>query len=168
MSVLLLDRGGGKQMKDWGTTHLDVMNQVENLHYEQKDAGNILVILSGGMDSATCLAVAKEINKRKGGLVEGITFDYGQQHDKEIICAREIGWEMQCEIHTIDLNGLAKNFKTALKKDSDIEIPDGATEGIPDTYVPFRNSIMIAIAAGYAQSWGFDTIFYGALVLQLS
>ena len=71
-------------MKDWGTTHLDVMNQVENLHYEQKDAGNILVILSGGMDSATCLAVAKEINKRKGGLVEGITFDYGQQHDKEI------------------------------------------------------------------------------------
>ena len=152
-------------MIDWGETALSVMSRIDD--FKHKEPKNILVILSGGMDSATCLAIAKEVTMH-GGKVEGITFDYGQQHDKEIICAREIGWEMQADVHTIDLHDLASNFKTALKKDSDIEIPDGVVEGVPDTYVPFRNSIMIAVAAGYAQSWGFDTIFYGANIIDYS
>ena len=69
-------------MIDWGETALDVMNHIDDLQH--KEPKNILVILSGGMDSATCLAIAKEVAMR-GGKVEGITFDYGQQHDKEII-----------------------------------------------------------------------------------
>ena len=149
-------------MNDWGTTAVDVMNHVDSMYPR-----NILVILSGGMDSATCLAIAKKIAK-KDGKVEGITFDYGQQHDKEIICAREIGWEMEAEVTTIHFNDLAGHFKTALKKDSDLEIPDGVVEGVPDTYVPFRNSIMISVAAGYAQSWGFSHIFYGANIIDYS
>ena len=153
-------------MIDWGTTSIDVLHKVERL--QQGEPKNILVILSGGMDSATCLAVAKEINSHNHKKVEGLTFNYGQQHDKEIIQARELGWELEADVHTIDLNGLADNFKTALSKNSDLEIPEGATEGVPDTYVPFRNSIMIAIAAGYAQSWGFDTIFYGANIIDYS
>ena len=144
---------------EWGKSTSEVMSTARKLNLSKT-----LVIISGGMDSATCLGLAKSCSKEVGC----ITFDYGQTHSKEIICAREVGWEYQADVKTIDLNNLASNFVTALSKDSDIEIPDGATSDVPPTYVPFRNTIMLAIAAGYAQSWGYTDIFYGANIIDYS
>ena len=149
-------------MIEWGKDYEEVLERTNKV---SKDYGNILVILSGGMDSATCLAIANRIHPEK---VTALTFDYGQIHTKELISARELGWHYDIDVRTINLNGLASNFKTALAKDSDIEIPDHASAGIPATYVPFRNTIMLSIALGYAESWGYRHIFYGANIIDYS
>ncbi len=149
-------------MIKWGENYEEVMEYIEAT---TDNYGDILVILSGGMDSATCLAIANRLRPDK---VTALTFDYGQPHDKEIIKARELGWHYKTDVRTIDLNGLADNFKTALKKDSDIGIPDHAIDGIPPTYVPFRNTIMLSIALGYAESWGYQHIFFGANIIDYS
>jgi 7-cyano-7-deazaguanine synthase len=126
---------------------------------------NTLVILSGGMDSATCLALVKYMKPEK---VHAITFDYGQKHNNETNQALDIAARFDIGCTVIDLNNLADHFNTALGKNSDLEIPEEHTEGIPNTYVPFRNTIMLSIAAGYAQSWGYEQIVYGANVIDYS
>jgi len=125
-----------------------------------------VVIISGGMDSAVCLALAKYINPSK---LIGLTFNYGQLHERETSSAKQLGWHYETDIRTIDISKLADNFRTALKKDSDIAVPDHAVEGtIPPTYVPFRNSIFLTIAMGYAESWGYQKVFYGANAVDYS
>ena len=149
-------------MYNWGDTAEKVHGTIEDNRGEFE---KVLVILSGGMDSATCLAAAAACSNDVPG---AITFDYGQTHTKENVCAREIGFHFDTDVKTINLNNLAGNFKTALSKDSNIEIPEGATEDVPPTYVPFRNTIMLSIAAGYAESWGYTDIFYGANIVDYS
>lgn len=149
-------------MIEWGKNHEEILEYIKE---HKNNYGNILIILSGGMDSATCLAIAKQLKPEK---VTAITFDYGQLHNKEIIKARELGWHYDVNVRTINLNNLADNFRTALKKDSDIAIPDHAQTGIPSTYVPFRNTIMLSIALGYAESWDYKHIFYGANIIDYS
>jgi 7-cyano-7-deazaguanine synthase len=127
---------------------------------------NTLVILSGGMDSATCLALAKYMKPEKLG---AITFNYGQQHSREVQDAMNVANEFDVGCEIIELNNLAQHFNTALKKDSDVKIPELHEEGtVPATYVPFRNTIMLSIAAGYAQSWGYSQIVYGANIIDYS
>jgi len=152
-------------MLDWGHDAEDVYATLKSLKRD-KENNNILVVLSGGMDSAVCLGLADYLKPEKIGC---ISFDYGQPHDKEIIKARELGWHYQCDVRTINLHGLADNFRTALKKNSDIAIPDHSKAGvIPATYVPFRNAIFLGIALGYAQSWGYDKVYYGANAVDYS
>jgi len=166
-------------MDSWGKTANKVMttgiNFISNRfwpdtggvqHLFSKETDNCLVVLSGGMDSATCLGLAKKIFTK----VECITFNYGQQHTIEITKAIELANYYNTPCKVINLNGLADNFNTALKKDSDLEIPETATgKGIvPPTYVPFRNTIMLSIALGYAESWGFNFVMYGANIVDYS
>lgn len=146
----------------WGKTVKAVWDKVQE--YKGGHRPSTLVILSGGMDSATCLALAKETCDK----VHAITFNYGQKHDNETIQAQEIANHFDIGCTVIELPGLADHFDTSLSKNSDKEIPEGHTEGVPNTYVPFRNTIMLSIAAGYAQSWGYSRIFYGANIIDYS
>jgi len=148
----------------WGSNLKAVWDRA-NLHR----SGNmqpVLVVLSGGMDSTTCLALAKYANV--GGKVGAITFDYGQKHSNETEQAVQIAkhFDVNCEV--ISLPGLADHFVTSLSKNSNQEIPDDHAGGIPNTYVPFRNTIMLSIAAGFAQSFNYNTIFYGANIIDYS
>ncbi len=154
-------------MINWGHDEEDVYKTLYGMKTD-KESVNTLVVISGGMDSAVCLAIADYL-KTPETTIGCITFDYGQPHDKEIIFARELGWHYNADVKTINLHGLADNFKTALSKGSDIEIPDHSKSGvIPATYVPFRNSIFLTIAFGYAESWGYDRIIYGANAVDYS
>jgi 7-cyano-7-deazaguanine synthase len=122
-----------------------------------------LVILSGGMDSATLLPYALS----KHDKVHAITFDYGQKHDIEIKYAIKLIKHYNIS-HTIVKLNYASLLNTALNKKNDLEIPEKHESGIPATYVPFRNTTMLSISAGFAESWNFDTIYYGANAVDYS
>lgn len=149
-------------MEIWGK---DVRAVREYANRVRQNPPNILVILSGGMDSATTLALAHDLKPDK---LHAITFNYGQKHSNETIQAQDIANHFDVGCTVIDLNGLANNFDTSLAEFSDKEIPEDHKDGVPNTYVPFRNTIMLSIAAGYAQSWGYQTIMYGANVIDYS
>ncbi len=119
-----------------------------------------LVIFSGGIDSTTCLYWARK-NFRE---VYAITFDYGQRHRIEVefakITARKAGVK-EHKIFRIDLRQIGGSALT-----DDIEVPERPEEeieagGIPATYVPFRNGILISIAAAYAETKGIQHIVGG-------
>jgi 7-cyano-7-deazaguanine synthase len=151
-------------MINWGK-HVKAVWEKAELH-RSGNMPSILVVLSGGMDSATCLGLAKHASV--GGKIHAITFEYGQKHSNETEHALKIAKHFDIGCTVINLPGLADNFKTSLSKTSNQEIPDSHAGGVPNTYVPFRNTIMLSIAAGYAQSWGYNTIFYGANIVDYS
>lgn len=119
----------------------------------------VLVVLSGGMDSTVALAWAK-----LGHLVIGaINFHYGSKHNgNELIASAQIARHYAVPIKHVDLPFIDKLFKSDLLK-SGGDIPEGhyADESMKRTVVPFRNGIMLAIAAGYAESIGADAIVLG-------
>ena len=123
-----------------------------------------LIILSGGMDSTVCLAQALE----KYNSVETVTFDYGQTHSKEIQCAKKIAEYYKVKHHTINLGNLTDYFRTSLGKNSELEIPTESTDTIPNTYVPMRNTIMLSIATGIAESNDINVVIYGANAVDYS
>ncbi len=109
-----------------------------------------LVIFSGGIDSTTCLYWA--LNKFRR--VQAITFDYGQRHSIEVKFARKIAQKLgiKHKIFKIDLTQIGGSALT-----DDIPIPERdedeiLSSGVPVTYVPFRNGILISIAAAYAET----------------
>lgn len=118
---------------------------------EQKDS---IIVLSGGMDSVTLL------HDRKSRIALAVTFDYGSNHNaREIECAR---W--QCELLGIEhlvipLAFMGEYFKSSLLSGADA-IPEGhyADDNMKSTVVPFRNGIMLAAAAGLAESRGLHTV----------
>lgn len=118
----------------------------------------IIVILSGGMDSTTLLY--KYINE--GNEVRTISFNYGQQHKKELEYAKETCKLLNIDHKIIDLSGLKDILKSALT--SDQEIPEGHYEDevMKQTVVPNRNMIMLSVAIGYAISEGYDAVGYAA------
>jgi len=148
---------------DWGRTSNEVLATRARLK-ELNEKPSTLVILSGGMDSATCLALASLTSSK----VEAVSFHYGQRHSREIDCAMELAKWYDVKLHKIDLGDLAQKFNTALARDSEIEIPESPTDGVPPTYVPFRNTIMLSIACGLAEGNGFERIFYGANIIDYS
>jgi 7-cyano-7-deazaguanine synthase len=122
-----------------------------------------VVLVSGGLDSATTLAVA-----RQGGFVcHALSFDYGQRHRVELDAARRVAQQLgaveQRTMH-IDLAGIGGSALT----DSAIAVPETPTEGIPVTYVPARNTLFLALALGWAEVLGAQDIFIGVNAVDYS
>jgi 7-cyano-7-deazaguanine synthase len=120
-----------------------------------------VVLLSGGLDSSTAAAMAKN----EGYDLYALTFDYGQRHKKEIDAAKAVGRALGVKDHVIITFDLRKWGGSALTSDIDVptdrDVCDMA-EDIPVTYVPARNTIFLSFALGYAETIDADTIFIGA------
>ena len=123
-----------------------------------------VVLLSGGVDSTTTLAVAR----RDGFAVHALTFNYGQRHAVEIDAARRVARALGAAQHVVldvpvgALGGSALTADIPVPKDRDL---DG---GIPVTYVPARNTIFLAFALGFAEVVGANDIFIGANAIDYS
>ena len=114
-----------------------------------------VVLLSGGLDSATCLAAAKA----DGFDVYAMSFDYGQRHSCELEAARRISAAFKVREHRVfDLN-LRQWGGSALT--SDIEVPHCEAVGIPITYVPARNLVFLSLASAWAETLECSDIFIG-------
>jgi 7-cyano-7-deazaguanine synthase len=123
-----------------------------------------VVLLSGGLDSATCLAIARS----EGFACHCLSFDYGQRHSAELKAAEHLAGTLGAvEQRVIDF-GLAQFGGSALT-DTRIAVPtDGVQPGIPVTYVPARNTIMLALALAWAEVLGSRDIFIGVNAVDYS
>lgn len=123
-----------------------------------------VVLLSGGMDSATTLAIARQA----GFLCYALSLDYGQRHRSELQAAANIGNLLQVTEHQfikLDLTTLAASALT----DSSATLPTETQSGeIPVTYVPARNTIMLSLALAWAEVLGSLDIFIGATAVDYS
>ena len=121
-----------------------------------------LILLSGGMDSAVTIAMARE----QGFEVYALSVAYGQRHSSELEAservARMLGAVTHKTVH-IDLRSIGGSALTA-----DIDVPEDGGEGIPVTYVPARNTIMLSIALGWAEVLGSSDIFCGVNAVDYS
>ncbi|WML37215.1 7-cyano-7-deazaguanine synthase QueC [Clostridium sp. OS1-26] len=117
-----------------------------------------VVLLSGGLDSSTAVYLAK----KEGFEVYAISFDYGQRHDKELNCAKNVAEKAGVKEHVIVTTNMNVWGGSALT-DKNIEISEGKEDSkdIPVTYVPARNMIFLAYAASYAEAIGAQDIFIG-------
>jgi 7-cyano-7-deazaguanine synthase len=105
-----------------------------------------VVLVSGGLDSATVLAMAKA----SGRECFALSFDYGQRHRAELVAAREVSKAVGVVDHRvmrIDLDGIGGSALT----DATLQVPMAPSEGIPITYVPARNTLFLALALGWAE-----------------
>lgn len=122
-----------------------------------------VVLLSGGLDSATTLALAK-----KDGLTcHALSLDYGQRHHAELQAARSVAAALGAVEHRIMRLDMGAFGGSALT-DSSIAVPETASEGIPVTYVPARNTIMLALALGWAEVLDAEAIYIGVNALDYS
>ncbi len=127
-----------------------------------------LVLLSGGVDSATCLALA--VKNYGSENVTALSVFYGQRHDKELKSARAVAEHYGVELAELDLSKMFEYSDCSLLSHSSLAIPEESyseqlkkTDGAPvSTYVPFRNGLFIASAASIALSKGCEKIYYGA------
>lgn len=129
----------------------------------------VLVLLSGGVDSSTCLALAVNLYGRNN--VHTLNIFYGQKHDRELQAAQDIADYYQVPYRLLDLSNVFAATDCSLLKGSSKQIDhrsysdqlaDLGGEGTVSTYVPFRNGLMLSAAASYAQSIGAQLIIYGA------
>ena len=124
-------------------------------------------LLSGGLDSSTCLALAR----REGYACYALTFDYGQRHRYELEAAERVAAAMGVEKRLVARIGLEAFGGSALT--SDIAVPKGRSaaemgEGIPVTYVPARNTIFLSFALAWAETLESSDIFIGVNALDYS
>ncbi|HEX8782328.1 MAG TPA: 7-cyano-7-deazaguanine synthase QueC [Steroidobacteraceae bacterium] len=122
-----------------------------------------VVLLSGGLDSATALAIARE----RGFACHALSVDYGQRHAAELDAARRLaraGGTREHRIMRIDLAGIGGSALT----DRAIAVPESPSEGIPVTYVPARNTIMLALALAWVEVLGARDVFIGVNILDSS
>ncbi|GMQ91405.1 MAG: 7-cyano-7-deazaguanine synthase QueC [Gammaproteobacteria bacterium] len=122
----------------------------------QKKSRPAVVLLSGGLDSATALALAKS----QGYLLYALTFDYGQRHRAELEAAGEIADAVGVVEHrvvTLDVGWMGGSALT----DNEIPVPEQPGEGIPVTYVPARNTIFLAVALAWAETLAARDIIIG-------
>lgn len=120
-----------------------------------------IVLLSGGVDSSTCLALAKQSHEE----VIAVTIDYGQTHKREIEAAKKVAEYYKVEKHIIlDLKNIFKNSHSSLNSESGLEITTGDYKNQKNinTEVEFRNGIFLTIMAGLALQYDADHIYYGA------
>lgn len=126
-----------------------------------------VVLLSGGLDSSTTLAIARA----EGYTCCALSFDYGQRHARELESARRVAQALEAAEHSVlrlDLRAIGGSALTA-----DLAVPKGRSEaaiaeGIPVTYVPARNTIFLAYALGWAEVMGAQDIFIGVNALDYS
>lgn len=132
----------------------------------------VVLLLSGGLDSATCLALASKAQAR----VLALTIDYNQRHRRELEAAADLAALYKVERHIrlpLDLRGFGGSALTA-----DIDVPkdgvgidakgDAVEPGIPVTYVPARNSIFLSVALGWAEAAGGADLLIGVNALDYS
>ncbi|MDD5034676.1 MAG: 7-cyano-7-deazaguanine synthase QueC [Methylococcaceae bacterium] len=122
-----------------------------------------VVLLSGGLDSATILAIAKQ----QGYVCHALSFDYGQRHGAELNAARFIAEQARVMEHKLVRIELDSYGGSALT-DSRIAVPDSPGSGIPVTYVPARNTVFLAFALGWAEVLGSFDIFIGVNAVDYS
>ncbi len=126
-------------------------------------AGRAVVMLSGGLDSATVLAMARD----EGFECFTLGFDYGQRHRSEIEASYRVSEALGASTHkvvTLDLGSIGGSALT----DDAIAVPETASEGIPVTYVPARNTVFLSIALGWAEVLGAADIFIGVNAVDYS
>ncbi|OIR15976.1 7-cyano-7-deazaguanine synthase [mine drainage metagenome] len=122
-----------------------------------------VVLLSGGLDSATVLAMARE----QGFECYALSVDYGQRHHAELAAAQKVARALGAREHrvlNIDLTGFGGSALT----DSSIAVPEHASSGIPITYVPARNTIMLSLALAWAEVLHAQDIFFGVNAVDYS
>ncbi|HEX4911477.1 MAG TPA: 7-cyano-7-deazaguanine synthase QueC [Permianibacter sp.] len=122
-----------------------------------------VVLLSGGLDSTTCLAIAKS----QGFDCYALSFRYGQRSQQEVVFAERIAKAMQVREHKIIDLDLSQIGGSALT-DSSIAVPESPTSGIPVTYVPARNTVFLSIALGWAEVLDARHIFTGVNAVDYS
>jgi 7-cyano-7-deazaguanine synthase len=122
-----------------------------------------IVLLSGGLDSITTLALAQQ----QGFKCYALSFDYGQRHNAELIAAAQIAADYQVEEHKIIKLGLGSIGGSALT-DEHIAVPNTPQQGIPVTYVPARNTIFLSFALGWAEVLDLNDIFIGVNAIDYS
>lgn len=128
----------------------------------------VVVLLSGGMDSATALAMAAN----EGSDVVALTFEYGQRHRRETEAARALAEHFRVRDHRVIAIDLAQIGGSALT-DPGIAVPEGRSmadigRGIPPTYVPARNTIFLSYALGVAEIVGAGAIYIAANAIDYS
>ena len=131
-------------------------------------ARRAVVLLSGGMDSATTLARAI----RDGFEAHALTLDYGQRHRREVECARRVASALGAASHRVTALDLSVPGASSLT-DPDVEVPRDRTHeqigsGIPSTYVPARNTVLLAVALSWAESLGAGDLFIGVNAVDYS
>ncbi|MDX1810715.1 MAG: 7-cyano-7-deazaguanine synthase QueC [Gammaproteobacteria bacterium] len=122
-----------------------------------------VVLLSGGLDSATSLAIARSSNYE----CYALSFEYGQRHVAELNAAKQVAENLGAVEHrvvNIDLAGIGGSALT----DQSIAVPEQATAGIPVTYVPARNTIFLSYALAWAEVLGSSDIFIGVNAVDYS
>jgi len=122
-----------------------------------------VVLVSGGLDSSTVLALALQ----QGYRCYTLSFDYGQRHRSELEAAKRVSELMKVEEHKIVRLDLGTIGGSALT-DITIDVPEQETAGIPVTYVPARNTVFLSIALGWAEVLEADTIFLGVNAVDYS
>lgn len=123
-----------------------------------------VVLLSGGLDSSTCLAVARS----QGYACYALSFDYGQRHNQELKAAANIAKTLGACAHQIVTLNLQQFGGSALV-DHTLEVPTTVDkDSIPITYVPARNTIFLSIALGYAETIEAQAIFIGVSAVDYS
>jgi len=122
-----------------------------------------VILLSGGLDSATVLAIARS----SGFACHALSFDYGQRHSAELDAAARVAARQGTVEHRVFKLDLAMFGGSALT-DARIAVPEQASTGIPVTYVPARNTIMLSIALAWAEVLGSRDIFIGVNAVDYS
>jgi 7-cyano-7-deazaguanine synthase len=126
-------------------------------------ADKAVILVSGGLDSTTVLAIARAA----GYDCHTLSFDYGQRHRSELVAAERVSRAMGVTDHKVvrlDLDSIGGSALT----DMAIDVPEEPTEGIPVTYVPARNTVFLAIALGWAEVLDARRIFIGVNAVDYS
>ncbi len=126
-------------------------------------ADRAVILLSGGLDSATVLACARE----RGHDCFALSFDYGQRHRSELEAATRVARSLCCVDHRtmrIDTAGIGGSALT----DGCIDVPEAPSPGIPVTYVPARNTVFLALALGWAEVLEAGAIYVGVNAVDYS
>ena len=131
-------------------------------------ARRAVVLLSGGLDSATCLAIAR----RDGFETHALTVDYGQRHRAELDAARAVARAFGAASHRVVALDLRAIGGSALTSDA-IAVPKDRTDaeiggGVPASYVPARNTLFLALAVGAAEALDADAVYVGVNALDTS
>lgn len=140
------------------------MHEENNLKGQNGGVGkNAIILLSGGLDSITVLAYAKQ----QGYGCYALSFDYGQRHNAELAAAHKIALDYQVLDHKIIHLGLDSIGGSALT-DEHIAVPKAPQRGIPVTYVPARNTIFLSFALGWAEVLDVHDVFIGVNAVDYS
>lgn len=131
----------------------------------EKAKQKAVVVLSGGLDSTTCMGIAKQA----GYELYPITFDYGQLHKREVEQAKQVAAYYQVPDHRIVNMGFLREIGGSALTDDSLAVPtQGVEDGIPATYVPARNLIFLSLATAYAEVIGAKKIYIGVSAVDFS